>query len=271
MNGARNQGIARELRRAVLTAAATTFLCLPAASLIAQHPNNARPAPAPRYSAPRQQNTRPQAPRQSSPQYQNRAPQQYQSYRPPAGTPTQRNPYTPQGGTRGAYPNANYSTPAYGRQPYPGTAQQLYAPPGHLGAWLNTHRDVPVQQQQQMLRNDPSFRGLPPGEQQRLMHQLNRVNQMPDAQRQRTLARAENLERLSPEDRAQVAASARRWNTLPQDRQAMMRNAFRDLKAVPPDQRSIVLNSSRYQGQFSPEERGILSNMLRVEPYAPPQ
>ena len=73
----------------------------------------------------------------------------------------------------------------YGRPAYPGTAQQTYAPPGHLGAWLNTHRNVPVPQQQQMLRNDPSFRRLPQGEQQRLMNQLNRVNQMPDAQRQR--------------------------------------------------------------------------------------
>ena len=274
MNGARSKGMARELRRAVLTAMATVSVCLPAASLIAQHTNNARPAPAPHYSAPRQQNTHPQSPRQPnqpSPQYQNRAPQQYPSYRPPAGTAVPRNPYAPQAGPRGIYPSSNYNAPAYGRQAFPGTAQQTYAPPGHLGAWLNTHRDVPVTQQQQMLRNDPSFRRLPQGEQQRLMNQLNRVNQLPDAQRERRLARAENLERLSPEDRAQVAASARRWNSLPQDRQAMMRNAFRDLKAVPPDQRSIVLNSSRYQGQFSPEERGILSNMLRVEPYAPPQ
>ncbi len=194
----------------------------------------------------------PNHPRQQtsgSPQPQN------QPYRGPAGTQVQRpaqNPYAPQTGARGVYPNANYNIPAYGRQSYPGTAQQTYAPPGHLGAWLNTHRNVPVQQQQQVLRNDPSFRRLPPGEQQRLMNQLNRVNQMPDAQRQRTLARAENLERLSPEDRAQVAASARRWSNLPQDRQTMMRNAFRDLKAVPPDQRSIVLNSSRYQSPVQP-------------------
>src|ERR1700758_882784 len=158
MNGARNESNARELRRAVLTAVAPVFLCLAAASLTAQHPsNNARPAP--RYSAPRQQNTHPQSPNQQnrSSQYQNRAPQQYPSYRPPAGTPVQRNPYTPQAGPRGVYPNANYTTPAYGRPAYPGTAQQTYAPPGHLGAWLNTHRDVPVPQQQQMLRNDPSF------------------------------------------------------------------------------------------------------------------
>ncbi|MGA7244505.1 MAG: DUF3106 domain-containing protein [Terracidiphilus sp.] len=256
MNGARSKGVARQTRAAVLTAVAAIALCLSPAGLFArQKPSH----PAPHYSAPRQ-STHPQSPRQQG--------------QAPAGAQVQRpaqNQYAPQTGARGVYPNSNYNTPAYGRQTYPGTAQQTYAPPGHLGAWLNNHRNVPVPQQQQMLRNDPSFRRLPPGEQQRVMNQLNRVNQLPDAQRERRLARAENLERLSPEDRAQVAASARRWTSLPQDRQAMMRNAFRDLKSVPPDQRAIVLNSSRYQGQFSPEERGILSNMLRVEPYAPPQ
>ena len=55
MNGASNKGIAREMRRAVVTAVATASLCLPAAALIAQHQNNPRPAPAPHYSAPRQQ------------------------------------------------------------------------------------------------------------------------------------------------------------------------------------------------------------------------
>jgi hypothetical protein len=287
MNGARDKGNVRETRGAVLSAAAALCLCLPAGPLLAQHQNNSHPAPA-AHSAPHMQSTHPESPRQqyqnqgrtAAPQYQNRAPQQYQNrpaqqyqpYRAPVGTQADRpvqNPYTPQAGARGVYPSSNYNT--YGRQPSPGTAKQTYAPPGHLGAWLNTHRNVPVPQQQQMLRSDPSFRQLPQGEQQRVMNQLNQVNRLPDAQRERRLARAENLERLSPDDRARVAQSARRWTTMPQDRQAMMRNAFRDLKAVPPDQRSIVLNSSRYQGQFSPEERGILSDMLQVEPYAPPR
>ena len=236
MNGASNKGIVRGMRRAVVTAVATASLCLPAATLIAQHQNNPHPAPAPRYSAP----SRPQASHQQNQnqgrngqQYQNRAPQQYQNrapqqypyrnqqqyqqYRPQGGTQMRSpvpSPYAPQAGVRGVVPNSSYNVPGYGRQGNTGTAQQLYAPPGHLGAWLNTHRNVPVPQQQQMLRSDPSFRQLPQGEQQRVMNQLNRVNQMPDAQRQRTLARAENLERLSPEDRAQVAASARRWSTL---------------------------------------------------------
>lgn len=287
MNGARSKSVARLAHRAIVTGVALAAMCLLPAGLSGQRREAQRPAV---RSAQRQQSrpgyTHPQSPRQGSQgrgaqhypnratPYPNRTPQGYAPYRAQGGAQAQRpvqNQYAPQAGGRGVYPNSNYNAQMNGRQPYPGTAQQLYAPPGHLGAWLNTHRNVPVPQQQQMLRNDPSFRQLPQGEQQRVMNQLNRVNRMPDAQRERTLARAENLERLSPEERARVAQSARQWTTLPPDRQAMMRNAFRDLREVPPDQRGIVLNSSRYQNQFSPQERGILSNMLRVEPYAPPR
>jgi hypothetical protein len=256
---------------AATAAFAAAVLCLVPFSLTAQRQNNPRQAQ--HNSAPRQQKTHPQSPHQQNQgrpaqQYPNRQGQQYQPYRPPEARQVQRpatNPYAPPAAAGGVYPNQNYNS-GNGRPAYAGagTAHQLYAPPGHLGAWLNNHRNLPVQDQERMLRNDPSFRRLPGGEQERVMNQLHQVNQMPDAQRERRLARAENLERLSPEDRAQVAQSARRWTTLPADRQTMMRNAFRDL-------RSVVLNSSRYQGQFSPEERGILSNMLRVEPYAPPQ
>ena len=144
-------------------------------------------------------------------------------------------------------------------------------PQGHLQSWLNEHRNVPVQNQEQLLRGDPSFRRLPPGEQQRLVRQLQDVNHLTAQQQQRRLARAENLERLSPQERMKVNLSAREWNALPQDRQALMKGAFRDLRAVPPEQRGIVLNSQRYQNQFTPQERGILGDMLKVEPYEAPK
>jgi hypothetical protein len=160
------------------------------------------------------------------------------------------------------YPGANYARPAY--RGYEG---QGYAPVGHLQDWLNQHRNLPVQDQERLLRSDPSFNRQPPQVQQRLLQQLHQVDQMPEDVRQRRLARNEMLERLSPQEQMQVTVSSRRWGALPPDRQAMMRNAFRDLRSVPLDQRATVLNSARYQGVFSPEERGILSDMLRVEPY----
>ena len=178
--------------------------------------------------------------------------------------------------TRGAgssgrpdYPGPPYLGPGYARPTVPGYAPPADLPAGHLGAWLNEHRNLPVQDQERIQRNDPSFRRLTPTNQQRLVQQLHQVNGLTEEQRQRRLARTEIIEHLSPQDRMQVERSYRRWPTLPVERQALMKAAFRDLRSVPVDQRQTVLNSSRYQGVFTPEERGILSDFLRVEPYQP--
>ena len=180
-------------------------------------------------------------------------------------------PGYPATGPRTAYPGPPYLGPRYARPAVPGYPAPLYGPPGHLADWLNRHRNMPVQDQDRMLRADPSFRRLNPADQQRLIQQLYRVDQMPEQVRQRRLARAEMIERLSPQERMQINLSNRRWASLPPDRQALMKSAFRDLREVPLDQRQTVLNSARYQGVFTPEERGILSDFLRVEPYQPPQ
>src|ERR1035438_810292 len=267
MKGATNAGVVSWAQGTALTLAVALLLCLPSAWARGQRPSAPRSTAAPRYSAPRMQPNRNQVRPQTRPQvYGN---QQYRGVGPQGGgyRPMPVNPPT---GVRPANPGTTYQGQGYARPAYP-SPSAAYAPPGHLGAWLNAHRGVPAQDQERMLHNDPSFNRLPPAQQQRLVQQLNRVNQMPEAQRERRLARNENLERLSPQERGQVQDSARRWTTLPADRQTMMKGAFRDLRAVPPDQRETVLNSARYQNAFSPEERGILSNMLRVEPYEPPR
>lgn len=264
MKGALKVGVEVKLRKTASAVAVAALLCAPVFPAFGQHPGQAHPALGSRAGGFRAQANRnqPRVQPQSRPRaYGNSAPQaqQYRNFAP-------QNPQTVQPVMPGqTYPGQGYVRPAY-----PGVGG-TYAPPGHLGAWLNAHRGVPTQDQERMLRNDPSFNRLPEGQQQRLMQQLNRVDQMPEAQRERRLARAENLERLSPQQRAQVQDSARRWTTLAADRQSMMKNAFQDLRNVPPDQRSTVLNSARYQNAFSPEERGILSNMLSVEPYQPPR
>lgn len=171
-------------------------------------------------------------------------------------------PYPGRGYPATGYAGANSLRPAYNSH---------YSPPGHLNDWLNQHRNVPLPQQEQMLRSDPSFKTLAPNEQQQVVRQLSRVNQMPEAQRERRLARAEALERMSSQERAQVHAAGQRWASQPADRQAVMRSAFRDLRNVPEDQRATVLNSDRYKGVFSDEERGIMTEMLKAEPYQPPR
>lgn len=161
----------------------------------------------------------------------------------------------------------SYQSQATVRPALPGASTQ---PSGHLGAWLNEHRNQPVTEQERTLRNDPSFQRLNPNAQQKVVQQLHQVNQLTPEQQQRRLGRTEMLERLTPQERMQVNASQRRWAALPQDRQVLVRKAFHDLGGVPLEQRQTVLNSSRYAGVFTPEERGILTNLLRVEPYRQP-
>lgn len=204
----------------------------------------------------------------AGPRYQGRPGAQYQGR--PQGNGGQRPAYGyPGSGPNTAYPRAPYMGQRYAGPGASGYGSFMYAPPGHLSDWLNRYRSLPAQEQERMLRNDPSFRQLSPDDQQRLLQQLHEVRQMPEEQRQRRLARAEMIERLSPEERMRVNLSARRWAYLPPDRQALMKSAFQQLSAVPLDQRQTVLNSARYQSVFSPEERGILSDLLRVEPYEP--
>lgn len=174
-----------------------------------------------------------------------------------------------QGQQRTPYPGPPYLGPNVPRPVYRGYPRPINPPPGHLQSWLDAHRNLPVQRQEQLLRGDPSFQRLLPAEQQRVLQQLRDVDALTEQQRERRLARAENLERLSPEERMRVNRSAREWAGLPPQRQAMMKDAFHALRAVPLDQRAIVLNSQRYRDQFTAQERGILDELLKVEPYEP--
>lgn len=223
-----------------------------------------RSAPVPRFSQPRieNRNVSPQVrqtPRQQNeprfkqnPQSQGRSNGNFQE------RPQQENfAPTSRPGVNGSRPNSNGA-----RQPYGGP---------HLQDWLNRNQNVPLQEQEKQLRNDPSFKRLPKADQQRLTQRLRQMDSMPEQQRDRRLARNEMLERLSPEQRMSINRSGREWSALPADRQMQMRRAFQDLRGVPIDQRQTVLNSSRYQNMFTPEERGILSDFLKVEPYQPQQ
>ncbi len=175
----------------------------------------------------------------------------------PAQPPANRPAQPPAAANRYAAPQ-RYAAPRY------------TAPPGHLGDWLNQHRNLPVQDQERLLRNSPSFNRLPQDQQQRLVQQLHRLNQMPEPERQRRLAWGEAIEHMSPQDRTNLNNASRQFADLPPGRKAMVKQAFQDLRTVPADQRQTVLNSARYQNNFSPQERDILNNFLKVEPYQQP-
>ncbi len=139
----------------------------------------------------------------------------------------------------------------------------------HLGQWLQRHSNMPPQQQERALQNEPGFNRLNPEMQQKLMNRLRQINRMPPNQRQRTLDHIEAMERLTPQMRQEVRTSVQDFHALPEDRQRLVRKAFRDLREYPPEQRSALMNSGQFQAQFTPHERTILGNILAVEPYQP--
>lgn len=236
------------------------------------HGGGAVPRPAPRS----EMRAAPQPRMQPGYRQESRVPQQNRQIVPrgaegsgrPAGNIQGRpgNAYYGPGGepNRGQQMRPAYGGPSYAVRPNPQAR-------GHLPDWMAQHQNLPIGQQDRLLRQEPGFNRLSPADQQRQIQELHRLNQMPEAQRQRRLARAEAFERLSPSEQMQVRQSSRELQNLPADRQTVVRRAFQDLRGVPMDQRQIMLNSARYNATFSPQERSILSNLLRVEPYQQPR
>ena len=139
----------------------------------------------------------------------------------------------------------------------------------HLAQWMDRHSNLPLEQQQRALQNEPGFHDLPQQTQQRMLDRLSRLNNMPPDQRRRILEHNEALEHLNPAQRQQVRGAMQQLGALPTDRRRAVAHAFRDLRDMPASQRQATLNSDNFRSQFSDSERGTLSNLLAVEPLLP--
>ena len=139
----------------------------------------------------------------------------------------------------------------------------------HLAQWMERHRNLPLDQQQRALANEPGFHQLPAETQQRMMDRLTQLNNMPEEQRRRILDRNEVMEHLTVPQRQQVRDAMQQLGSLPVDRRRLVARAFRDLREMPQPQRQAILTSDRFRGQFSDQERSTLSSLLSVEPYLP--
>jgi hypothetical protein len=138
----------------------------------------------------------------------------------------------------------------------------------HAGDWLRRYKDVPPDQQQKALQNDPQFRNLPPERQQQLQQRLQRFNNLPPQQQQRILDRMETWEHLTPQQKDQSRQLFSQLRDLPPERRQRMQTAINDLRALPPEQRQQALDSPRYKNQFTPQERGLLGGISQL-PLAP--
>ena len=140
----------------------------------------------------------------------------------------------------------------------------------HLPEWMDRHRGLTPQQQQQALASEPGFRQLTPEAQQRMLSRLAQLNAMAPQQRTRVLERAEEMEHLAPAQRQQVRAAMAELGRLPENRRPLVARAFRDLREMPRNQRQAYLTSEYLHRALSPEERVTLGNLMAVEPLLPP-
>jgi len=159
---------------------------------------------------------------------------------------------------------------AQGRRGNRGARKQQAArgPGHHVGEWLRQYKDLPRDQQQQALDNDPQFRNLPPERQQKLRDQLQRFSSLPQDRQQRILDRMETWEHLTPDQKQQAKQLFSQLKDLPPERRQMVQRAIDNLRNMPPDQRQQVISSDRFKNQFSEQERGLLNGISQL-PLAP--
>jgi hypothetical protein len=131
-----------------------------------------------------------------------------------------------------------------------------------IGSWLRENQNVPAEQQERALEQDPKFQALPPEAQQRMRERLRQFNALPPEERKRRLERMEHFREMSPAQRQQWFDFQREVRSLPDERQPPVRRAFRDLMEMSPGERQKALASDRFNQDFTESERDLITRMV---------
>ena len=156
-------------------------------------------------------------------------------------------------------------TQAQAKDPNPGN-KGGQKPVPRMGDWLNAHKNLPPDQQQKLLENDPGFKRLAPQRQAELIERLRKFNNMPPEQRERALNRMQFMAGLTQQQRQEIREANTQLQGLPQDRQVMVHKALRHLRQMDPQERQQVFDSDRFKSTFSDQERGILTRLSAINP-----
>lgn len=169
----------------------------------------------------------------------------------------------------GVTPVGNPYASAPGQQPAP-VERRSPVRGEHLAEWMNQHRNLTPEQQQQALGREPGFSSLPPQTQQRYRDHLAELNAMNPARRQRELAHIEAMERLSLPQRAEVRSAMGQLGSLPIDQRMVVAREFRALRELPANQQIPAMNSGRFGPPLNGAQRATLYRLLQVEPLLYP-
>jgi DNA-binding MarR family transcriptional regulator len=137
---------------------------------------------------------------------------------------------------------------------------------GRIGGWLwlRAHKDLPPDQQEKALENDPEFKKLPPQRQAELKEGLHKFISLTPQQRERALRQREIMASLTPEQRAQVRDAHQKLKGLPTERRVMVHKALRNLVKMSPQERQQVFESDKFKSTFSDQEQTILKNLAEI-------
>lgn len=129
------------------------------------------------------------------------------------------------------------------------------------GQWLRKYNNLPTDQQEKLLKQDPDFQKLRADRQQHLLERLRNFNQMPPEQRERMIQRMERFEQMSPEQRQRLQGFQQQLQALPDDRREMVRRAFRHLHSMTPEERKTALESPRFKALFNDKEQELIRSL----------
>lgn len=145
------------------------------------------------------------------------------------------------------------------KSPAKGAAQRL-------GEWLETHKALPLEQQEKALESDPKYKKLAPDRQAALKERLRKFNSLPPDQRDRALQRMNYISKLSPDQRQQLREANEKLQALPQDRRVMVHTELRHLRKMDAQQREEAMQSDNFRSTFSDQEQGILKQLSAIDP-----
>ena len=143
-------------------------------------------------------------------------------------------------------------------------------PAQRLGEWLESHKNLPLDQQEKALENDPNFKKMAPTRQNALRDRLRKFNSLTPDQRDLAIKRMNVWASLTKEQHEQVRDANQKLQTLPPDRRLAVHKALRHLRRMDPQHRQQVMESDRFKSLFSDQEQGILKELATINPETGP-
>jgi Protein of unknown function (DUF3106) len=139
-------------------------------------------------------------------------------------------------------------------------------PVQRLGEWLESHKNLPLDQQEKALENDPNFKKMAPARQNALRDRLRKFNTLTPDQRDLAIKRMNFWASLTKEQHEKVRDANQKMQTLPPDRRVALHKALRHLRRMDSQHREQVMESDRFKSLFSDQEQGILKELATINP-----